>query len=195
VRDNDSSMADQLFLCYWLRGYTAVNMLRHFERMLRRFPFLPQNPSNIILRVHAISYQEPILLERPFNDPMDLAEIISAAGEFRAPDIACQVDAWWGLWQLGREWGLKPARISLSCFGPEFEAPEGEHLRIDFGLDSQFLPPSEAAGASRFIGSNIRSLLHLVRSLDEALSPQKRLLMTESGDNFAGRLKDLSMEL
>jgi hypothetical protein len=32
-------MADQLYLSYWLRGFSEGNMLRKFERLLRTFPF------------------------------------------------------------------------------------------------------------------------------------------------------------
>ena len=39
-------MADRLFLSYTLRGFTGMNMLRHFEKMLRVFPFSPKNPAN-----------------------------------------------------------------------------------------------------------------------------------------------------
>ena len=182
-------MADRLFACYWLRDYSTLNMLRHFEKMVRLFPLLPQHPSNLILHVHAISFQEPPLSESEFSDPLNIAELIAAAREFLTADVACQLDAWWGLWQYRKEWELRPARINLSCFGPEFDSPEGEHLRIDFGLDSNFLPRPELPGSARFVESNLKGLLKLVHTLDEALAAERRLLLTESGENFADKLR------
>jgi hypothetical protein len=32
-------MADQLYLSYKLRNFSAQNMLRHYEKLLRIFPF------------------------------------------------------------------------------------------------------------------------------------------------------------
>ena len=58
-------MADQLFLSYRLRGFTENNMLRHYEKMLRQFPFSRLNASGSVLRVHAVSWDEPPLIELP----------------------------------------------------------------------------------------------------------------------------------
>jgi hypothetical protein len=32
-------MPDQLYVSYWLRGFTGPNMPRHFDKALRWFPF------------------------------------------------------------------------------------------------------------------------------------------------------------
>ena len=60
-----------------------------------------------------------------------------------------------------------------------------DHLRIDFGLDSKFLPSEEIEGSLRIQQSNLRSLLHLVSEIDKALPVERRLLWSESGANFA----------
>ncbi|MCP5113820.1 MAG: hypothetical protein GY953_23555, partial [bacterium] len=46
-------MADRLFLSYCIRGYTEHNMLRHYERMLRAFPFSRLRP-RAELRAYAL---------------------------------------------------------------------------------------------------------------------------------------------
>ena len=65
-------MADQLFLSYRLRGFTENNMLRHYEKMLRQFPFSRLNPGGVVLRVSAVSWEEPPLIELPLPDPLDI---------------------------------------------------------------------------------------------------------------------------
>lgn len=191
-------MADRLYVSYWLRGFTGRNMLRHFERMLRAFPLLPRSPGASTLRIQAISFDEPPLLERALNDPLDVAEVLAAARELSDADTACEIDTWWGLWQFDSEWALRPARVTLSCFGPSFDAGsagiEGqEHLRIDFGLDSHFLPDPAQPAAHGHIQSNIRGLLRLVHTLDDVLQADRRMLWTESGENFSEKLRSLTM--
>ena len=61
-------------------------------------------------------------------------------------------------------------------------------MRIDFGVDTAFLPDPTLAGSTRLIHSNIKSLLHLVHEIEEALPLERRLLETESGENFAEKL-------
>ena len=182
-------MADQLYLTYWLRGFTEHNMLRHFEKMLSRFPFsrLARHPAT--LRVLAISFSEPPLLERALPMPVNAPEVAQAPREYLQADVACQLDAWWDLWQFETDWKPTPSRVSLFCFGPGFETDEGENIQIDFGLDTWFLPQAELPGSARLVQSNIRSLLHLVHELDDALPVERRRLETESGENFANRLQ------
>ncbi len=181
-------MADQLYLSYWLRGFTEQNMLRHFEKMVARFPF-SRLAHAATLRVLAISFSEPPLLERALPLPVNAAEVVQLARERLQADVACQLEAWWDLWQFDSEWKLGPSPVALFCFGPEFESDEGESLQIDFGLDTWFLPQAEAPGSARMVQSNIRSLLHLVHELDDVLAIERRRLETESGENFAERLQ------
>ena len=65
-----------------------------------------------------------------------------------------------------------------------------DHLRIDFGLDSKFLPSEDIEGSLRIQQSNLRSLLHLVSEIDKALPLERRLLWSESGANFAEVLEE-----
>lgn len=181
-------MADQLYLSYWLRGFTENNMLRHFSAMLNKFPFSRLSPP-AVLRVRAIDETEPVLFERAFEEPQP-GEIIAASKEFVHPDSALELNAKWDLWQFDQDWKVAPSRVSLWSLAPGFISDRGENLRIDFGIDSNFLPQPDAAESLTPVQSNIRSLLHLVHELDNALAVERRQLWTESGENFAEKLQD-----
>lgn len=184
-------MADQLFLSYRLRGYTEGSMLRHFERLLRIFPYsrLSQTSSN--LRVSAVSWDEPPLIETPMEPPLDIDRVLTIAKEFTSADCAVHLDTKWDLWRFDEDWALQPARVVLACFGPSFESERDDHLRIDFGIDEQFLPQKDLPNALFMAQSNIRSLLHLVEELDKELNAERRQLWTDSGENFAEKLAAL----
>lgn len=163
--------------------------------MLSLFPFSQREQPQSTVSIQAIDLTEPPLLEKAINGPIDLAEIEPVFAEYDGDDIAYELESWWDLWQFDGEWKLKPTRVSLSCFGRQFdngtdrEKGEQEDLRIDFGVDTTFLPSTEIPGSARLIESNIKSLLRLVHEVESALPTQKRLLATESGENFAERLQ------
>ncbi len=181
-------MADQLNLSLWVRGFTAHNMLRHFERLLGAFPFSRLKPE-ALLTVSAVSSAEPVLVERAFGGNLETAAIVAAAREFLHPDCGYRVETFWDLWRWESDWKLRPAAVGLCCAGPDFESEAGEHLRIDFGADSQFLPQPDLPDHLFMARSNLKSLLHLVHDLEAALPVERRRLMTELGENFAARLK------
>jgi hypothetical protein len=182
-------MADQLFLSYRLLGFTENNMLRHYEKMVRKFPFSRLSTSGSVLRVIAVSAEEPPLIELPLPDPLDIDRVLASAKEFASGDGAVQLEAKWDLWQYETDWELTPTRVILSCFGPRFESEENDHLRIDFGLDVSFLPQAEFPNNAFMAQSNIRSLLHLAGELDRNLNVESKRLWSDSGENFAGRLQ------
>jgi hypothetical protein len=182
-------MADQLFLSYRLLGYTENNMLRHYEKMLRQFPFSRLNTSGSILRVHAVSWDEPPLIELPLLDPLDIDRALASAKEFASGDCAVQLETKWDLWQYDKDWQLTPTRVVLSCFGPRFESETSDHLRVDFGIDASFLPQPELPNSAFMAQSNIRSLLHMAAELDRNLNVERKSLWSDSGENFAERLQ------
>ena len=75
------------------------------------------------------------------------------------------------------------------------ERDDHEDFRIEFGLDTQFVPEVETAAGVLMIQSNIRSLLSLVKDIDGRLPIGRRLLWTESGVNFAELLQSKLAEL
>lgn len=191
-------MTDQLFLSVWLDRAGRNNRLKQFEKLLRLFPFSQRPQPQSVVSVLAVSTAEPPLLEKPLNFPVDLEELLKPFKEFSGEDIAYSVEGWWDLWRYqdhNNDWALTPSRILLSCFGPQFdngtsaENTEQEDLRIDFGIDTWYLPNVDIPGAPKLIESNIKSLLRVVHEIDSALAVSRRALQTELGMNFAERLQ------
>lgn len=135
------------------------------------------------------------------NGPFDLNEALDVFKDYSGTDVAYAVESWWDLWTYDADWALRPARVLLSCFGSDFDngTEEGsgdqEDLRVEFGVDSRYLPDPELPGSGRMIESNIKSLLRLVHEIDNTLPVSRRLLQTESGENFADRLEASMREL
>ncbi len=182
-------MADQLYLSYWIRGFDGRNMLRHFEQLLRHFPFSPQAPRASALHIYALEYSEPSLYEALFAGPDLAGEAAAAVRQFSGADCAWLLESWWDLWQHEQDWKLRPSPVVLSCFGPEFSNDAGDHLRVEVGAVDHYLPQPGLPGSLRLIQSNIRGLLTLARELDARLPVEKRLLWSDTGENFAERLQ------
>lgn len=188
-------MADQLHLSYWLRGFTGQNMLRHFERMLRLFPFSRLSPLGFVLRIIPVNYNEPAIFERAYPQPIDIDAALAAAKDFQHSDCCYRIEAAWDLWQFEADWQVAPTRVALCCVGPEFEHEADENLRVEFGIDALFLPQPDVPGSLRMVQSNIKSLLKLVHDLDDRLGAERRQLWSESGENFPEKLQQaLSLE-
>ena len=190
-------MTDQLFLSIWLDPQSRASRLRHFEELLRLFPFSPREETQSVVSIHAIDTTEPPLLERPVNGPLDVAEVVSTFRDYQGDDVAYRIESWWELWQFDDDWSLAPAAVALSCFGPEFDngtddqPRDQEDLRIEFGVDSNYLPRMDIPGSARLTESNIKSLLRLVNEIESSLPVIRRRLETESGENFADRLQQV----
>lgn len=190
-------MTDQLYLSIWLTPHGRATRLRQFDRLLRSFPFSQREQPQTTISILAVSMAEPPLLERAMNGPIDISEALQVFPDYTGDDVAYEVDSWWDLWTYDGDWKLAPAPVVLSCFMPAFDNGTGENasqqedLRIDFGIDSRFLPDPELTGSGRMIESNITSLLRLVHELDSVLPVARRALQTESGENFAERLQQV----
>ncbi|MBV8846418.1 MAG: hypothetical protein JO307_26735 [Bryobacterales bacterium] len=183
-------MADRLYLSCWVRGFDESNMLRHFEKVLKLFPFSQLSKRGPVLRIYAVEQAEPPQMEREFPKPADAAQITKAASEFAHADSRVEIDTAWDLWQFDQEWKLAPAGVTLMCTGPEFESDRDDHLRIEFGTDARFLPIEGVEGSLRMGQSNLRSLVHLVNEIEKVLPLENRRLWSESGRNFAGVLQE-----
>lgn len=207
-------MADQLFLSYWLRNYSDATMLRNYEKLLRLFPFSRLTQQASTFKIMGVDANEPVIAEIPYAAPVPIDDILAVAKDFQNPDACYWLETWWDLWQFDGEWKLTPVRVTLCCFGPEFDqAPSnppgpldpgqprviefpnaddelaiGCALEIEFGIDANFLPQPELPGSARMTESNIKSLLKLVHDLDDALPVDRRKLWSESGENFADKL-------
>ena len=181
---------ERLYLSYWMRGYTEHNMLRHFATALRKFPYSRLSPT-MQLRIFEDELVEPPVFEHLYDGGYDFDLMMEEAKQHQASNFGYELEAQWDLWQwAGQEWKLAPVRVSIFCFGPAFDALNRDHLEINFGLESHFLPQSAATGPSLpMVQSNIRSLLKFVHDLDLALGAERRQLWSESGDNFAAKLE------
>jgi hypothetical protein len=192
--DNET-VTDQLFLSIWLDPQSRANRLRHFEELLRIFPFSPREQVQSVVSIQAIDTTEPPLLERPVNGPLDVSEVVAIFLDYQGDDVAYRIESWWNLWRFDTDWSLAPAAVALSCFGPEFDngtdekSTDQEDLRIEFGVDSNYLPRLDIPGSARLTESNIKSLLRLVNEIESSLPVIRRRLETESGENFADRLQ------
>lgn len=181
-------MADHLRLSLWLRGFASAGMPIYLEKALNGFPFSRLDP-HCILRVHALDFNEPPVLELPFDEP-DPAEIRRRATELLHEDSAFQVEAQWDLWQWDGDWSLAPSKVMIECCGPEFETDAGEHLLFDAGPERLYLPLPDFTDQLRPVQSNVRSLLHFASDLEANLPVDRRALWSDSGENFAQRLED-----
>jgi hypothetical protein len=188
-------VTDQLFLSIWLDRAGKKNRVRQFEKLLRLFPFSQRDQPQSVISILAVNNTEPPLLERPATGPVDIDELMATLSDYTGEDVAYSVEGWWDLWIYDGDWKLSPARVLLSCFGPEFDncsdrSPQDqEDLRIDFGVDSRYLPDDEIPGSPRLVASNVTSLLRVVHEADATLSVAARQLQTESGTNFAEHLE------
>ncbi|MBV9763147.1 MAG: hypothetical protein JO340_21470 [Acidobacteriaceae bacterium] len=197
-------MTDQLFLLLWLDRHNRAHRFAQFEKLLRLFPFSQRDQPQSTISIHAVDPTQPPLLEQPSNGPLDPSDILQTLRDYQGDDIAYRVETWWDLWQFENgEAELRPARVALSCFGPEFDSDTAvggsraartddqrhEDLRIDFGVDSHFLPNADVPASTTLIQSNIKSLLRLVHEIESVLPVDRRKLETESGENFADRLQ------
>jgi len=180
-------MADPLFLSLWLRGYSPLALPVYFKKAIAHFPHSKLNPKST-LRVFPLSFQESPLHEEFLDEALDPEYAVSQARQFLHEDCAFTLESRWELYQFHEDWELRPAKIQIEVFGPDFDTPRGEHLRIDFGPSELFLP-HPASDNLLPVQSNIRSLLHVVQDLEANLSVERPLLWSEDDDNFAERLR------
>lgn len=182
-------MPDHLNLSLWLREASPLLATSTLKKVLAEFPFSRLRPA-ATLRVLALEYGEPPLLERVYDDVADPDELAEAAREFLHEDSAFQVEAGWDLWQWDGDWSLKPSPVTIEVFCPEFASPTGEQVKIDLGPESLYLPDEETPGL-RQVQANVRSVLHLARDLEAVLAVDRRLLWSDSGEDFFEKLEEL----
>ena len=179
-------MADEIYLSYWLRD--PAQGLAQYERLLRKFPFSKLARRGAVLRIYALDQSEPPQAEYVIEMPPGPQEVIGLAMELAHEDASVQLETDWDLLQWDGEWKLAPSRVVLSCHGPEFDNPAGDHLRLEVGRDALYLPDPQLAGSARAAQANLRSVVQLTRELDAALEARERRLWNESGENLADML-------
>jgi len=163
---------------------------------LHRFPFSAQRPGITALRIYAIEFTEPGVLEQLFAGDVDADTVIELAEEFPEPDCAYLVEGWWDLWRLDAEgrWQLSPSPVTLTCFGPGFENDVGDHVRLELGAEERFMPMPGVPLSGRKAHSNLQSIVRLAREIEQKTPLERQNLWSESGEDFAERLMELADE-
>jgi len=188
-------MPDRLFLSLWVRDFDAGTMLRHFEELLHLFPFTQLRPGVSALKIYALEFVEPALLDHAFADLTDSETVIGLCREFENPDCAYLLEGWWDLWKRRPDgWKLAASPVTLACFGPQFDNSEGDNLRIQVGEDEDFLPRPDDPDSMRMAHSNLMSVVRLAREIEQGMPIARRALWSESGENFAERLDEALSE-
>lgn len=179
-------MADPLFLSLWLRGYSPIALPVYLRKALSVFPYSTLSPMSV-LRIYALSPHEAPIFEEFIEGIPDPQAVAQQAQEFLHEDCAFQLETQWDLYQWDGEWELKPSRVVIEVYAPEFEGAAGEHVRVDLGPEGLFLAQPQS-DQLRPVQSNIRSVLRLTQDLEEELSAERRLLWSDEEENFAERL-------
>ena len=158
-------MSDQLNLSLWLRGFQQETMLARFEQLLRMFPFTRLRSGVSEVKIYAVGFSEPPLVEQAYTDDATAESVMALCNDFKNPDCAYEVEGWWDLWRYEKDWQLVPVRALLTCFGPEFENEMGDHLRLQLGGELDFLPVAGTPLSLRKAQSNLAGLVRLAREL------------------------------
>jgi len=185
-------MADRLYLSMWARQSSPLTMQRRFLDLASTFPVSKLDP-RVVAAVRGVAMAEAPLAEQSFvafDDGVAVAEFFDG---WAGPDACFELECAWDLLQpQGGEWKLTPSRVVLLAYGREFEREADEDFRIEFGIETPFLPVPESPASFRAAQGNIRSLLRLVEDIGRALPLERRKLWSESGGNFAERLAALA---
>ncbi|MCS6951297.1 MAG: hypothetical protein RMK57_10760 [Bryobacterales bacterium] len=160
-----------------------------FRKLLEIFPFSRQAPVAPTLKVYAVEYAEPPALEQRLTPDATPESVVATVRDFYQEDCACLIEGHWDLWHYEDTWKLKPTCVLLWAHGPHFDSGLGDHLRIEAGLDTYFLPHPDVPGSARRVQSNLQSLLRLARELAERLPLERRQLWTETGESFLEKLQ------
>lgn len=132
---------------------------------------------------------------------------VAEATEQMHEDMAYEFEMQWMLWmpeiskdantedktRSDRAWKLKPSRVRIIGFGPDFDAGSYEqngHIRVDFGLDTPWVLEDEFVDrtAAEKIKQNVEKLLAFTLSVEKHCGISSRLLWTESGEPLAEKL-------
>ena len=89
-------MTDQLYLSIWLDQEARGKRLKHFETLLRLFPFSQRPQGQTTVSVQAVDSTEPPLLERPMNGPIDVEDVLEILHDYTGDDVAQRVDTFLG---------------------------------------------------------------------------------------------------
>lgn len=151
-------------------------------------------------------------MEQAFEEGIGAEAALELAQEFLHPDCAYEAQMNWELWTpkpldsldaCAGDWERRPQVVSILCLGTEFDRESSEdhgHLEINFGPDTNFLPPEEwdlteeerqEVMARPQMRENIEKLVHYARRLEQKPPVARRRLWCESGEDLAERILSL----
>ncbi len=191
-------MPDRVFLDLWFGP--AADALARLRRALPLFPFSGRRSGIAALRILALDWSQPPLLDAAYPEGLPLDELWPAfepyqSAEHRFDDLAFELTAYWDLWHFDQTaWSRQPAPVLIAAWGENFDPggrdPEAGQVRLEWADSGLFLAdnaPWNRATHQR-IRANIESLLDFVGQLEPAGLTQRRL-STESGWDLAQQLQ------
>ncbi len=199
-------MGEPLYLSLWFPEFSEKTMLRYWAAVLEQFPQSSFSPGIRSLAIYPLTWSEAPILEQSFEEGADAQDVVALATEFLHEDCAYEARLQWDVWEAQGtgdrldQWTREPAVVAASCLGALFEPEEAADrgpLQLDLGLDSLFLPPEGVVADAEFqettAGScyrdNIGQLLQFIHRLEQKLPLARRQLWSESGGDFAGRIR------
>lgn len=180
-------------------------MLAHWRRAIEDFPCSSQAPGVRAFAIYPLDWNQTATMEDHFPDGGSAEETFQIAQEFLHSDCAYEARMSWDLLLPKSEdpsdgWERKLQGVSIVCLGTEF-GREGEedsgHLEINFGPDTNFLPPEiwdldpeekQEAMASPQLFENIDQLVSYARLLEKSLPVSRRRLWSESGNDLPNEI-------
>jgi hypothetical protein len=202
-------MPDRIYLSFWLRDFDAQTMLSYWQRAIQEFPASQDAPVVCSVAVYPLNWSEAPSVEQAFEEGIGAEEALEVAREFLHADCAYEARMRWKLWtpkpldsldEGEGDWERTPQEVSITCFGTEFdpESPEQHgHLEINFGPESNFLPPEEwdldpeerqLVMAGPEMRENLETLVGYARRLEQTLPVARRRLWCESGEDLAEQI-------
>jgi hypothetical protein len=219
-----SFMSDQLYLSLWFPNFRLKSLPAALVSVLRQFALVAKDgkTSSDFGRVAAASaypidwtespiYQRIYVNDERAQETADtegsiIENAVAEATEQLHDDTAYEFEMRWLLWTpetdeqtgLDTTWRLKPARVRIVGFGPDFDSGSYEqngHIRVDFGLDTPWTFEGDDLDdegiddeAAERIRQNVEKLLAFTLSVEKHSGISSRLLWTESGEPLAEKL-------
>jgi len=187
---------DSLYLSLWFPSFGLEDMLPRTLAVMRQFPFSSAQPGIGYASIHPVSWSEPTILEQRFRPPVPAEQAVLLAADLLHEDYAYLFDAAWDLWvpvDDRRQWSLEPRPAEFLVHGAEFDdgayAQKG-NIEVDLGLDSPFLQEDVqlTSEAEIRVRANVQKLVEFTSKAEKASGASRRLLWSESEENFAQKL-------
>lgn len=191
-------MADNIYLNLWFPTFTAGEMLARALTVLRQFPFSKSQPGVGYMAVRALSWSEPLVSERTFDERTAPEHALRLASEFLHDDNAYEFETAWDLWAPGEQydtWAEEPHPVLFIVHGTQFEDSvyrENGHIQVDFGPDIPFLYEDlelTEIGQQR-VKANLQKLVGFSAAVEKNCGVSGRVLWSESEENLAQKLME-----